>query len=124
MWCEYYMSARYHSGGPRQEATGSIFVLACEFPPCPLTKVRDKGDCAACRAAISDSFVARSNRLSLRSRRLACEFLVSRPLAGESLFHDHSRLRGIAVVTLAAPSFGKSIFGVEGHGAVIRLANL
>jgi len=25
------MSERYHSGGPRQEATGGIFVLGCEF---------------------------------------------------------------------------------------------
>ena len=24
---EYYMSERYHSGGPRQEGTGGIFVL-------------------------------------------------------------------------------------------------
>src|SRR5215468_5853495 len=98
MWCEYYISAPYHSGAPRQEVTGSIFVLACEFLACPLTKVRDKGDCAARRAAISDSFVAMANRLSLRSRRLACEFLASRPLAGESLFHDYCRLRGIPVV--------------------------
>ena len=118
------MSARYHSGGPRQEATGSIFVLACEFPPCPLTKVRDKGDCAACRAATSDSFVARSNLLSLRSRRPACEFLASRPLEGESLFHDHCRLRGIPIVTLATARLGKSMLVVEGHGDVIRLANL
>src|SRR6516162_7609290 len=31
MECEHYMSERYHSGAPRQEATGSIFVLAYEF---------------------------------------------------------------------------------------------
>jgi hypothetical protein len=31
MECEPYMSERYHFGEPRQEATGSISVLVCEF---------------------------------------------------------------------------------------------
>src|SRR5215472_10444184 len=31
MECEHYMSERYHFGEPRQEATSSIFVLACKF---------------------------------------------------------------------------------------------
>src|SRR5215471_3494127 len=31
MECEHYMSERYHFGEPRQEATSSIFVLACGF---------------------------------------------------------------------------------------------
>src|SRR5215472_9208978 len=80
MECEHYMSERYHSGGPRQEATGSIFVLArkgCGFLEdvfgrtrrAPL-KTSTEGDGAPGKMSIAPNNASRllSTRCGVRSR--------------------------------------------------------
>src|SRR5262245_44370353 len=98
MECEDYMSARYHSGRPRQVPNGSISVLV-------------RPNLCVMGVAVSDPTGGWPRT-------------VARQLARELPRHHNGRLVGVPVISFAPPHFGKAMFPVEGDPCRVRLANL